>query len=93
MDMETTVKRIVEKPQRIALCRRCGGTGRLGQSRNSALYTPQSVRGAHPKIEAELSGGTQLTFCPQCGGSGRVLVSCKMELDIRPYSRNDIQLD
>lgn len=26
--METTVKRIVEKPQRIALCRRCSGTGR-----------------------------------------------------------------
>lgn len=23
--------------------------------------------------------------CPQCGGSGRVLVSCNMTLDIRPY--------
>ena len=25
------------------------------------------------------------TRCPQCEGSGRVLVSCKMTLDIRPY--------
>lgn len=75
--METTVKRIVEKPQRIALCRRCGGSG----------HTPQSVRGAHPKIVEGLSGGKQFTVCPQCGGSGRVLVSCKMELDIRPYTR------
>lgn len=23
--------------------------------------------------------------CPQCEGSGRVTVSCEMELDIRPY--------
>lgn len=28
--------------------------------------------------------------CPQCEGSGRVLVSCKMSLDIRPY-RNSQQ--
>ncbi|ETD21435.1 MULTISPECIES: hypothetical protein [Prevotellaceae] len=31
-------------------------------------------------------GGTQTRVrCPQCEGSGRVLVSCKMSLDIRPY--------
>ena len=24
--------------------------------------------------------------CPQCGGSGRVIVSAKMELDIQPYN-------
>ena len=23
--------------------------------------------------------------CPQCGGSGRVIVSCEMTLDIKPY--------
>ena len=23
--------------------------------------------------------------CPQCEGSGRVMVSCRMSLDIRPY--------
>lgn len=28
--------------------------------------------------------------CSQCEGSGRVLVSCKMSLDIRPY-RNSQQ--
>ena len=26
--------------------------------------------------------------CPQCGGSGRVLVSCEMTLDIRPYQEH-----
>lgn len=26
-----------------------------------------------------------LEVCPQCEGSGRVTVSCKMTLDIRPY--------
>jgi len=25
------------------------------------------------------------TVCPQCEGSGRVTVSCRMILDIRPY--------
>lgn len=25
------------------------------------------------------------TPCPQCNGSGRVLVSCKMAVDIKPY--------
>lgn len=27
----------------------------------------------------------ETTTCPNCEGSGRVLVSCKMTLDIRPY--------
>lgn len=27
--------------------------------------------------------------CPQCGGSGRVTVSCRMELDIQPYRENE----
>lgn len=29
--------------------------------------------------------GTAALPCPQCEGSGRVMVSCKMTLDIRPY--------
>lgn len=34
--------------------------------------------------------GAPVIPCPQCEGSGRVLVSCKMSLDIRPY-RNSQQ--
>lgn len=33
-------------------------------------------------IEADETG---THTCPQCGGSGRVTVSCRMTLDIRPY--------
>ncbi len=29
--------------------------------------------------------------CPQCEGSGRVTVSCRMTLDIRPYKKPDKQ--
>nr|DAF84618.1 MAG TPA: chaperone protein [Myoviridae sp. ctLEM34]DAV55151.1 MAG TPA: chaperone protein [Caudoviricetes sp.] len=54
------MKREVLKPTRVALCRKCCGSGLL------------------------LSKAT----CPQCEGSGRVLVSCKMLLDIRPYKKN-----
>lgn len=68
--MEMTVKQIVEKPQRIALCRRCGGTG-------VERFGPQTG----------YADGKRHSQCPQCGGSGRVLVSCKMELDIRPYRK------
>lgn len=27
--------------------------------------------------------------CPQCEGSGRVVVSCKMMVDIRPYQEGE----
>ena len=52
--------RTVTKPEKVALCRECHGTGKV----------------------------TKLGFskkCPNCDGSGRVLVSCVMTLDIRPY--------
>lgn len=29
--------------------------------------------------------------CPQCNGSGRVTVSCKMTLDIRPYTPKTVE--
>lgn len=58
------MKRTVEKPERVALCRRCHGSG---------------IEARHP---LDLVEGK---VCPQCGGSGRVIVSCKMELDIKPY--------
>ncbi|SES88738.1 hypothetical protein [Prevotella sp. kh1p2] len=29
--------------------------------------------------------GATVIPCPQCEGSGRVMVSCTMTLDIRPY--------
>lgn len=32
-----------------------------------------------------LPGNTTERICPQCDGSGRVTVSAKIELDIRPY--------
>lgn len=56
------MKRIVEKPERVALCRRCHGTG---------IEHPLDL------VEGKV--------CRQCEGSGRVRVSCKMELEISAY--------
>ena len=50
----------IKKPEKVALCRECHGTGKVSRLGFSKV-------------------------CPNCGGSGRVLVSCVMELDIRPY--------
>ena len=60
----------VSKGAKVALCRKCHGTGRI----------------VHVKRDdgAELPR-TEQSVCPQCEGSGRVTVSCKMTLDIRPY--------
>ncbi len=55
----------VSKSPKIALCRKCHGTG------------------YYRHIETDSSNSIHI--CPQCEGSGRVLVSCKMRLDIRPY--------
>lgn len=52
----------VEKKPKIALCRRCYGTGRLHDRDTGVEHV-----------------------CEQCEGSGRVTVSAKLELDIRPY--------
>lgn len=42
-----------------------------------------------PKIalcrECHGTGFVHDAACPQCGGSGRVTVSARLELDIRPY--------
>lgn len=77
------MKRIVDKPERVALCRRCQGTGRrvagdIGEPQQS-LHTTAGHRPTFPTLVEELKD------CPQCEGSGRVRVSCKMELDIKPY--------
>lgn len=40
--------------------------------------------------KASIDGTLTRVRYPQCEGSGRVLVSCKMSLDIRPY-RNSQQ--
>ena len=53
----------ITKPEKVALCRECHGTGKV----------------------------TKLGFsrkCPNCDGSGRVLVSCEMKLHIRPYKES-----
>lgn len=52
----------VEKQPKVALCRKCRGTGKI---RN-----PETL---------------EERICEQCEGSGRVTVSAKMTLDIRPY--------
>lgn len=50
----------VQKPEKVALCRECHGTGKMSKD------------------------GKPVT-CPNCEGSGRVLVSCKMTLALRPW--------
>ena len=58
-----SLARTVTKPEKVALCRECHGTGKV----------------------------TKLGFsrkCPNCDGSGRVLVSCEMKLHIRPYKES-----
>lgn len=54
------MKKIVTKPEKVALCRECFGTGTVSKFGFSKT-------------------------CPNCEGSGRVLVSCDMTLRIRPY--------
>ena len=57
------MKKDVTKPEKVALCRECHGTGKA----------------------------TKLGFskkCPNCDGSGRVLVSCQMTLNIRPFKES-----
>ncbi len=59
------IKEVV-KPEKVALCRECHGTGVVTVGK---LLRKQKA-------------------CPQCEGSGRVLVSCEMKLDIRPYKES-----
>ncbi|WP_315509349.1 molecular chaperone DnaJ [Alloprevotella tannerae] len=35
--------------------------------------------------EPQFDGSSARVRCPHCAGSGRVFVSCKLQLDIRPY--------
>lgn len=64
----------VEKSPKVALCRACHGTGVVRKT----FETPSRLFRSK-KVE------TTEEVCPQCGGSGRVTVSAKIELDIRPY--------
>lgn len=65
MSMEGQVTHVT-KPEKVALCRACHGTGTVNSGK---LFTKSTET------------------CPQCHGSGRVLVSCEMTLRIRPYER------
>lgn len=56
----------VTKPEKVALCRECHGTGKVSEGKLFKTVKP----------------------CAQCGGSGRVLVSCEMKLHIRPYQES-----
>ena len=62
------------KPEKIALCRECHGTGKVTK----------------PGFIPEQSSPTRSLSmkCPNCEGSGRVLVSCEMTLHIRPYKES-----
>jgi DnaJ-class molecular chaperone len=55
------MKQLVKKPEKVALCRVCHGTGKV------------------------LGADYDEVRCLQCEGSGRVLVSCEMTLEIKPY--------
>lgn len=65
----------VEKTPKVALCRACHGTGII---QRTVEYPSRILR--RKKV------GTIEEVCPQCGGSGRVIVSAKIELDIQPYN-------
>lgn len=67
----------IRKPLKIALCRKCHGTGRvrLAEETESAESSSHTI-------------GSNECTCPQCEGSGRVTVTCQMTLDIRPYKTN-----
>lgn len=54
----------VTKPEKVALCRECHGTGKVSKLGFSKR-------------------------CPNCEGSGRVLVSCEMTLHLRPYRNQE----
>lgn len=70
----------VEKSPKVALCRVCHGTGVVpaeSKTERSVKTFLRGFRGPEP---------VKTKTCPQCGGSGRVTVSAKIELDIRPYN-------
>lgn len=71
------MKKKVSKERKVSLCRVCGGTGYVKEQ------SPRPVR----RLWKGLRGGSaqSLVECPQCGGSGRVIVSLEGELDLEPY--------
>ena len=64
----------VEKSPKVALCRACYGTGKV----KKVVEYPSRIFGKKRSETVE-------EVCRQCEGSGRVTVSAKMTLDIRPY--------
>lgn len=62
------MKHNVEKTPKVALCRACHGTGVIQRTTElpSRIFRKKKVN-----ITEE--------SCPQCGGSGRVIVSAKMD--------------
>ena len=68
----------VEKSPKIALCRACHGTGKV----KKVVETPSRF---FSRIFGKKRSETVEEVCRQCEGSGRVTVSAKMTLDIRPY--------
>lgn len=76
------MKQRVTKAAKIALCRRCGGRGTIMRPAGAIEFSEDIEDLAAVAALRRFEPCT----CPQCGGSGRVLVSAEMELDIRPYN-------
>ena len=55
--------------KKICLCRKCSGTGII------TTYEPRDVRLLNPHRQQ----------CPQCRGTGRVVVSGEKILNVEPY--------
>ena len=69
-----SLARTVTKPEKVALCRECHGTGKV------------TKLGFIPEQSSPTRSLSRK--CPNCDGSGRVLVSCEMKLHIRPYKES-----
>ena len=75
----------VTKPEKVALCRECHGTGKV----TKPGFIPEQRSPTRSLIPEQSSPTRSLSMkCPNCEGSGRVLVSCEMKLHIRPYKES-----
>lgn len=70
------MKRKVTKEPKISLCRACHGTGTVEKT----VYRKAEHFGLRRRPEYVLEQ------CPQCEGSGRVLVSAEIDMNIEPYN-------
>lgn len=72
------MKQTVSKAPKVALCRLCHGSGVIAENvtNGKMLGLLKKFNTTPPKTKT----------CPQCGGSGRVVVSATIEYEINPYT-------